>query len=270
MDIPQIGINGIGIRSVGVRGVNVREIPQIYTPEWLKSAPTVLPNTPPVTQQIGVPIINMPGCVEAHEGNTEDLKIEDPKGIRVFCDAGMPNFNPIDYDKNKIEYEYKAPIPPVNPPTEPDLETPKTEIPKTPPPTNNNECPSEIQAAKEPVGTVTGDEKIVNYKLIKNGDAIECVPIKVKLSIPDQIVGNVPTAGAVVATASIAAIATTSALLAKPIADLLLKVVKPAVKKAIKKIATLRGKHLRRLSRQEQMTDSYRLKKGLPAVKRKG
>ena len=43
-------------------------------------------------------------------------------------------------------------------------------------------------------------------------------------------------------TASIAVVATTSALLAKPLADLLLKVVKPTVKKVVKKIAALRGK----------------------------
>ena len=44
-------------------------------------------------------------------------------------------------------------------------------------------------------------------------------------------------------TAGIAAVATTSALLAKPVADLLLKVVKPLVKKTIKKIAAKLGKH---------------------------
>ena len=63
-----------------------------------------------------------------------------------------------------------------------------------------------------------------------------------KLDIVDQIVGNIPNAGAVTATASIAVVATTSALLAKPLADLLLKVVKPTVKKVIKKIAAIRGK----------------------------
>nr|BAR35494.1 hypothetical protein [uncultured Mediterranean phage uvMED] len=238
MDIPKIGVNNIQIRQVGTQ-----EIPRVYTPEWLRNAPTVLPATPPVTQQIGVPIINMPGCVEAHEGNTEDLKTEDPKGVRVFCDAGVPNFNPIDYDKNKIEYQYEQPVPPYNPPPDPPETPPTPEIPKVPPTvTKEQKCPTEIQEAKEPVGSVQGDQKIVEYKLIKNGDNIECVPIKVKLSVPDQVVGNIPTAGAVTATASIAVVATTSALLAKPLADLLLKVIKPTIKKVMKKIATMRGK----------------------------
>lgn len=43
-------------------------------------------------------------------------------------------------------------------------------------------------------------------------------------------------------TGGIAVVATSSALLAKPLADLLLKVIKPTVKKVMKKITTLRGK----------------------------
>ena len=43
-------------------------------------------------------------------------------------------------------------------------------------------------------------------------------------------------------TAGIAVVATTSALLAKPFADILLRVVKPVTKKVVKKIASIRGK----------------------------
>ena len=70
----------------------------------------------------------------------------------------------------------------------------------------------------------------------------ECLPVFEELSIPDQIVQNIPSPGMVTTTASIAVVATSSALLAKPLADLLLKVVKPTVKKVMKKIAALRGK----------------------------
>ena len=51
-----------------------------------------------------------------------------------------------------------------------------------------------------------------------------------------------PEPAAVTTTASIALIATTSALLAKPLADLLLKLVKPTVKKVVKKVSKMRGK----------------------------
>ncbi len=57
-----------------------------------------------------------------------------------------------------------------------------------------------------------------------------------------------PAPQVVATTAGIAAVATTSALLAKPLADILLKVVKPLVKKTIKKVASKFGKQSKQLS----------------------
>jgi len=74
----------------------------------------------------------------------------------------------------------------------------------------------------------------------------------------------------------IAVIATSSALLAKPLADLLLKAVKPAVKKVMKKIATLRGKKPpilsvgERLAEQRQMNHAVKeLRSVFPRRKKK-
>jgi hypothetical protein len=50
-------------------------------------------------------------------------------------------------------------------------------------------------------------------------------------------------------------VATSSALLAKPLADLLLKVVKPVVKKVLKKVATLRGKKIPPQSVRERLAE---------------
>ena len=64
-----------------------------------------LPPRVPVTQQIGVPIIDMPGCVETHEldrGRNDNLKGDDPKGAKVFCDGQIPSFNPIDYNEDEL------------------------------------------------------------------------------------------------------------------------------------------------------------------------
>ncbi len=83
----------------------------------------------------------------------------------------------------------------------------------------------------------------------------KCLPVFEELSIPDQIVQNIPSAGMVTTTASIAVVATSSALLAKPLADLLLKVVKPTVKKVMKKIATLRGKKIPAQSSAERIAE---------------
>ena len=62
------------------------------------------------------------------------------------------------------------------------------------------------------------------------------------LTIPDQIISNIPSVGTTTTTIAVAVTATTSALLAKPVADLLLKVVKPTVKKTIKEGRDFTGK----------------------------
>ena len=70
-----------------------------------------------------------------------------------------------------------------------------------------------------------------------------------------SVEANIPPAGVITTTASIAVVATTSALLAKPFADILLKVVKPTVKKVLKKIAAIRGKQLKVESVRERQVE---------------
>ena len=43
----------------------------------------------------------------------------------MFCDAGVPSFNPIDYNKDKLEFQREQKVPPVNPgrPPEADVGT---------------------------------------------------------------------------------------------------------------------------------------------------
>jgi len=228
-DIPDISTDNINISDVN--------IPEVR--DWVVNPPTALPPNVPVTTQVGIPIVDVPGCVEAHESNNNSntVGVDDENGLVTYCDAGMPSFNPLDYDTNKMDFTYETPVPPVSPTEQPDLDTP--EIPKdTSASTAKVECPTEAQALKEPVGHIKGDKKVTDYRLVGK----ECIQVTEKLSIPDQIVGNIPSAGAVTATASIAVVATTAALLSKPLADLILKVVKPTVKKVMKKIAAIRGK----------------------------
>ena len=245
MPIPDINI---GIRDIGIR--------EIRGTSWLiENPPLALPIYPPVTTQVGVPIVNIPGCVEANKDSSENqnLKNEDDDGNVVYCDAGMPSFSAIDYDTNKLEFETKAPDPPpVAPPKKPDApeapaapSVPKNTAPKA-------ECPTREQQLKNPIGKILeGNKKVVGYEVVGK----ECLMVTENLNIPDQIVSNIPNAGAVTATASIAVVATTSALLAKPLADLLLKVVKPVTKKVLKKIATLRGKKIPKLSSSERQAE---------------
>ena len=231
MPIPDIRID---IRDIGIREIG---IPRNLTAE----SPLALPIYPPVTTEIGTPIVNIPGCVEAHKDSDKNtnLKNEDDKGTMTLCDAGTPSYYPIEYDTNKLEITTEAPPPPAyKPPEAPAApEAPAPKVPKTEAPMP--ECPSRAQQLKDPVGKIVeGNKKLVAYEMVGK----ECLPVFEELTIPDQIVQNIPSPGMVTTTASIAVVATSSALLAKPLADLLLKVVKPVVKKVMKKVSSLLGK----------------------------
>ena len=234
--IPEIQIGNIDIGIGQVDNLFINE-----TPDWLKTPSQAVPIYPPVSTQVGVPIVNIPGCVESHRDSSENqtLKEEDRDGVQVFCDAGTPSYSPIDYDPRRLEITTTSPPPPpykppdTKPPAAPDSQSPP------PPPPSKAECPSRAQELKNPVGKIVeGNKKITRYETVGK----ECLPVFENLNIPDQIVQNIPSAGMITVTASIAVVATTSALLAKPLADLLLKVVKPVTKKVVKKIAALRGK----------------------------
>ena len=234
--IPEIQLGNIDIGIGQVSNLIIND-----TPDWLKTPSQAVPIYPPVTSQIGIPIVNIPGCVESHRDSSENqtLKDEDSDGVQVFCDAGTPSYSPIDYDPRKLEITTESPPPPPIAPT--DAKPPETPATPAPPRTDAPlaECPSRAQELKNPVGKILeGNKKIIKYETVGN----ECLPVFDNLNVPDQIVQNIPSPGAVTVTASIAVVATTSALLAKPLADLLLKVVKPVTKKVVKKIAALRGK----------------------------
>ena len=232
--------------GIDINEVNIPDIRVYQPPRWATDANAIFA-APPVTQEVGVPVVDMPGCVEAHEQNSSKeksgiLSEDDPKGVKVYCDAGVPSFNPLDYNKDELEFEYEPQVPKVAPPEQPEVTPPAATAPKTDKAVTVN-CPTPAQEAKEPVGSLVEGfrKKVVAYELVGN----ECIQRTEAVSIPQQIVAGLPAPGVVTTTATIAVVATTSALLAKPLADLLLKVVKPTVKKVIKKIAAIRGKSVK-------------------------
>ena len=250
MDIPEIRIKG--------GNIDIIQIP--FTPDYLLEPPQALQVPVPITNQIGVPIVDIPGCVEAHEVDENNmLEGDDPKGVKVYCDGQTPSFNPIDYNSNKLKFEQETPVPPIAPPPEaPEAKTP--EIPKKGA-TVEIKCPTEAQELKEPIGTLVegGTKKIVEYRLVGK----ECIPIKEDLKIPDQIIKAIPSAGQVTTTASIAVVATAAAA-ATPF---LLKVVKPIVKQIIKRVQKALGKEPPKLSQSEIQANKFREKRGLPPLK---
>ena len=109
-EIPEIGINNIGINKI--------EIPNIhyYVPHT---------QTQPFILNIGVPIVDMPGCVKFHpdaKKNREqpNLKEEDSSNLRVLCDGQYPTYDAMDYTPEDLLIYRETPPPKVEPPPEVD------------------------------------------------------------------------------------------------------------------------------------------------------
>jgi len=253
----------MGIPYITSPDINIREID---IPDTLNTTSPAIPVAPPVVVNIGVPVVDIPGCVEAHETNSKSKTIggDDPKGLVTYCDSGVPNFNPIEYSPEDMTITTSAPLPKVKPPKSPEVPQ-APEIPATPPATAKIDCPTAAQQAKEPVGTYVEGfrKKVTEYKLIGN----ECVQITEAVGLPQQIVAGLPSGGQVVQVGGVAVIATTSALLAKPLADILLKVIKPTVKKVMKKIAAIRGKSVPVLSTAERRNEQRDRNRAIMAVR---
>ena len=255
MEIPDIGAGDIQVRQL--------DIPAI--PTWIGDVPQSIPTAAPVTVFIGSPIVDMPGCVESHPdaGKNKKLAEEDPNGVKTYCDGTVPSFNPINYEPNQMI---------LTKPASADTKQKESSVPEAPalptnikPPEPKVECPTPTQQAKEPVGTYLEGfrKKVTEYQLVGG----QCIQITEKVPLPEQIISGLPSAGSVVTTGGIAVVATASALMAKPLADVLLKVVKPTVKKVMKKIATIRGKSIPVLSVAERQAEQRERTQAIRALR---
>ena len=255
---PSVNIGGVWIRKPFLRDIDSVTIADNRT--WITDVPQAIPPVVPVTINAGTPIVDMPGCVKVHKENakrppnkSKSLVNDDPKQNVVLCDGGMPYFEPPEYDYRDLTWQT------VNPnkeevdegvntdePPAPDLDTPE------PPPAGGNtnepvECPP-LNARRVGDISANGKEMIKEYKLTPDGRI--CETIWEPVPVVEQYL---PAMGTVTTTATIGAVAATSALLAKPLADLLLKVIKPVVKKVVGKVKKILGKKEKVLSRRERL-----------------
>jgi|TARA_B100000085_G_scaffold9677_1_gene8449 hypothetical protein len=242
-EIPEIQIQSVGINEIA--------IPNIYN---------YVPHTfsPPVVIQIGSPIVDMPGCVKYHPDSadnrdTPNLKEDDSEGTRVLCDATYPTYDAMDYTPDQLNIYVETPPPKVAPPPEPPG---APEVPPTGGIATETECPGPNQLR---VGDLTssGDERVIGHELQNN--------ICVTLYEPTTAVEKfLPSTNQVSTTAAIAVVATAAAA-ATP---LLLRLIKPIIKKLTTTIQKKLGKEPPKLSRNELQCNKYREKKGLPPFKR--
>tara|TARA_B100000427_G_scaffold5685_1_gene5325 strand:+ start:2109 stop:2987 length:879 start_codon:yes stop_codon:yes gene_type:complete len=285
--IPNIAVPDTAVQPIVINATGIRDIRNVWTwrtginniqiaelRPWETTSSVITPLVPPVVLSIGQPIVDMPGCVKVHKENAKrdpsrnkNLVNDDPKGNVVLCDSGMPYYEPPNYDARELtwqtvyqpqeEVEEGVDVGDV----ETDFETPSP--PEIPPETDGTiECPPP-NARRIGDRNQKGDEQVKEYKLTPDGKICETIWEPVP-----PVEQFLPTVGTVTTTAVIATVATTSALFAKPLADLLLKVIKPVVKKVMTKVNSILGRQTRRPSRSEVLADQYRLKKGLLPLKK--
>ena len=81
MSIPDVGIAQSSIPDIGTR---VEPL----------SLDLLIPRLPHGVS-MDLPVVNMPGCVEAHVDSSlqTGLTTNDPDRVAIYCDAGMPSFS---------------------------------------------------------------------------------------------------------------------------------------------------------------------------------
>ena len=86
------------IQELGISTTNIKEVQIPVVDASLPVPRTNVFTGPPVVVNIGFPIVDIPGCVEAHETNNaknNQIKTDDQRGTYVICDGGIPSYNPI-------------------------------------------------------------------------------------------------------------------------------------------------------------------------------
>ena len=257
----------MSIPTIEIGEVSVQEV---YVPNWIQQQPTVDYLVPPVVLNIGNPIVNMPGCVKAHRDNQyhksglpvdKNLVEQDPDKAMILCDAQVPSYDAMNYEPEQLIITREAPVPNVSPPETPPTPTvpdtgdlsPDEEVP----------CPGPGQLR---VGDVTqsGDERVTGHQLSEDGKTCETLyepTTALEKYIPPINQVTSVTALAVVATAGAAA------------TPLLIRIIRPVIKKVWTTLQKKLGKTPYTPSRNEIKANQYRQSKGLSPLnfqKKKG
>jgi len=179
----------------------------------------------------------------------KDLVNQDPKGSTVLCPHGeYPSYNAIDYQPEQLVITREIPPPPVEPP--PEVEAPPVPDTGNIPTDKEIECPAPNQPR---VGDLTqnGEERVIGHEIQNN----QCVVLYESTTTVEKFL---PSTNQVTTTAAIAVVATASAA-ATP---LLLRVIKPIIKKTVDTVKKKLGKGKKKEEQTpEKIAKKYKMKK---------
>ena len=199
-----------------IKRIEIKEIEIPVIRIWEAEVPTL--------DLIYKPIVDIPGCVDAHRNNLTELINEDGLGTYQACGTfDIPSYEPLEY--NPSEFIYVTP----NQPSQEQQQDIQAGQPKLP---QNKKKEEEIVIPPCPgkkdlrVGSFVNEKRLERVKgYVRGEDGIECITLYEDVPFKDQYIPNLPT---VISTALIASVAATT--------PLLLNVVKPLVKNVIKKL----------------------------------
>ena len=207
MEIPEIP-------KIGIRNIKIQEVP--VRPSYLD--------------------IEVPGCTYQHRDQNLQAKllITDPGGVYSNCPggAGIPSYYPMDWNPKDIKVIEEKPVANNETPPPPESKTETPTIPEIekedvecPDPNKNNPRIGDIAA--------NGKEKVSGFELSSDGQT--CIVVYEPIGAIEQYL---PAPSTVTTTSVIASAAVVSSVLAKPLADLILKIIRPSIKKVITTVQT--------------------------------
>ena len=233
-------------------GLAGRSVPDIT----LKAQPVridlVAPQMP-VGVSMELPVIQIPGCVEAHVDSDlqPGLTTNDPGRVAIYCDSGMPSYEPMSVFPNRFLPKSNNQIPNtgnLGQQKERDSHSPEIpSLPKLPQPAHS------VATVNIQKPAVSARPKCSQGQVIQNGNCVALIQPVVEPEVSSVVSRYLPTLEAASTTAAIASVATVSALTARPVADFLLKLIKPAIKKIITSIKRSLGKKIRVRSLRERV-----------------
>ena len=259
-----------------IEDISIREIPEASIDTTLIAAPKPL-----IPNNIGFPVIQMPGCVRARTLKNKNLVTNDPKGNFYVCDGNVPTLESMAVDWDGLsavgpvkedEPEIVPPLPKINSKGNKRKEVEEED-------SENNEqgntdvgqqdfktptidgqfiadilpCPSVNQMQNSPIGSL-GKGGLSLVKGFKRDELTNKCEIVWEGLSPIEIAGNYAPQPTVLVNTSVIAVTSVIGVtvIGQPIAKFFQKQIKGQVKsfskKITKKILALRGKKEKRMS----------------------
>ena len=237
MTIPDIGLGGNSIPDIS-----------LYTPpiRIRLLAPQL-----PAGVSMQLPVVQLPGCVEAHVDSElqTGLTTNDPGRVAIYCDSGMPSYDPMLFQPNRFQPVLNNRLPNTGGLGQKSDKGDQDSAPLTPP---RQKLPGQdVATASSKGGAVASKPKCAQGQILRRGKCVQIVQPENKIA--DAAAKYLPPLEAATTTAATATVATVSALVAKPLADFLLKLIKPMIKKIIAKIKKALGKKVKVRSLRERV-----------------